>query len=31
MLVLELRPHHRLVVASYMERQIHVPPPYEAP
>jgi hypothetical protein len=31
MLVLELRPHHRLVVASYKERQVHVPLPQEAP
>jgi hypothetical protein len=31
MLVLELRPHHRLVVARYEEREVHVPPLREAP
>jgi hypothetical protein len=31
MLVLELRPNHRLVVASYKERQVHVAPLREAP
>jgi hypothetical protein len=31
MLVLELRPHHRLVVASYTEREVHVPPLQEEP
>jgi uncharacterized RDD family membrane protein YckC len=31
MLVLELRPHHRLTVASYEEREVHVPPPEESP
>jgi hypothetical protein len=31
MLVLELRPHDRLVVASYKGRQVHVTPLQEAP